>query len=441
MSSEGLSTHQKALSINLNDKIYGTIAEIGAAQEVARWFFRVGAAAGSIAKTISAYDMQISDQLYGETGRYVSRERVTSMLNKEYELLLGRLDTMRGQDTRFFAFCDTIAARNFSGTNECQGWVGLKFQSTVGGKPNIIIAHINMLDDSNVAQQEAVGILGVNLIHSAFASADSQTVDITNLVDNLEPGRMEVDLVDVSGPAFETTDSVAAAMVMVQHGLADAVLLDTHGQQQPPTEIIRKRPSIIRRTTTRYSSAIDSRAFAASAEKLIAELPSDAKPPLHITEFSVNNVHASGNVATALQLEHLRKTVIENEWVMLTRLSQSYKLSSYIRRYSQQPLRFVMGVSTLAMLFSEQFYQESDTGILEAVGKLFTNDVKIAVKSMTLESFRSHVDAVGIDSDWFDLPARVEIVSVDKLTFHGSINRLFQYVLESECIEALAYEA
>jgi hypothetical protein len=439
MSGEGLSTHQKALSINLNDKIYGTIAEIGAAQEVARWFFRVGAAAGSIAKTISAYDMQVSDQIYGEAGRYVSRERVTSMLNKEYELLLDRLDTLRGQDTRFFAFCDTIAARNFSGTNECQGWVGLKFQSKVGGEPNTIIAHINMLDDSSVAQQEAVGILGVNLIHSAFANADSQAVDISNLVDNLGPGRMEVDLVDISGPAFEATDSVAAAMVMVQNGLADAVLLDTHGQQQPPTEIIRKRPSIIRRTTIRYSSAIDSGVFAASTEKLLAELPSDAKPPLHITEFSINNVHASGNVDTARQLEHLRKTVNENEWVMLTRLSQSYKLSSYIRRYSQQPLRFVMGVSTLTMLFSEQFYQDSNTGLLEALGKLFTNDVKIAVKSMTLESFRSHVDAVGIGSDWFDLPAGVEIVSVDKLTFHGSINRLFQYALESECIEALAY--
>ena len=213
--------------------------------------------------------------------------------------------------------------------------MGLRFQSKVGGEPNTIIAHINMLDDSNVAQQEAVGILGVNLIHSAFASADSQAVDIRNLVDNLEPGRMEVDLVDVSGPAFEATDAVAAAMVMVQNGLADAVLLDTHGQQQPPTEILRKRPSIIRRTTIRYSSVIDSRAFEASTEKLIAERPSDVKPPLHITEFSVNNVLASGNVSTVRQLEHLRKTVVENEWVMLTRLSQSYKLSSYIRRYSQ----------------------------------------------------------------------------------------------------------
>jgi hypothetical protein len=440
MTSESPSTHQKALSINLNDKIYGTIAEIGAAQEVARWFFRVGAAAGSIAKTISAYDMQVSDQIYGEAGRYVSRERVTSMLDKEYQLLLDRLDAKRGQDTRFFAFCDTISARNFAGTNECQGWVGLRFQSQVGEAPNTIIVHINMLDDSNITQQEAVGILGVNLIHSAFAGADGGSVDIRNLIDNLQPGRLEVDLVDLSGPAFEATDSVASAMLMVQNGLAEAVLLDANGQQQPPTEIIRKRPAIIRRTTVRYSSAIDSRAFDASTKKLLADLPADGKSPLHITEFSVNNVHASGNVAGEKQLAHVRKIVLENEWVMLTRLRQSYKLSSYMRRYSQQPLRFVMGISTLAMLFSEQFYRDSGTGILEALGKLFTNDVKISVKPMAPENFRAHVDSADIGSDWFDLPAGLEIVSIDKLTLHGPMNRLFQYLLESDCIEELEYE-
>jgi hypothetical protein len=168
VSAEVPNTHQKALSINLDDKIYGTIAEIGAAQEVARWFFRVGAAAGSIAETMSAYDMQVSDDIYGEAGRYVSRERVNSMLDKDYGLLVDRLAEKRGSDTRFFALCNTVAARNFAGTNECHGWVGLRFQSEVGGEPNTIIVHINMFDDTHVAQQEAVGILGVNLIYSAF---------------------------------------------------------------------------------------------------------------------------------------------------------------------------------------------------------------------------------------------------------------------------------
>ena len=148
MSADIQSTHQKALSINLDDKIYGTIAEIGAAQEVARWFFRVGAAAGSVAKTISAYDMQVSDKIYGPAKRYVSRERLEAMLDKEYSLLVERLSEKRGADTRFFAFCNSVSARNFAGTNECQGWVGLRFQSEVGGEPNTIILHINMLDNS-----------------------------------------------------------------------------------------------------------------------------------------------------------------------------------------------------------------------------------------------------------------------------------------------------
>lgn len=441
MSDESPSTHQKALSINLNDKIYGTIAEIGAAQEVARWFFRVGAAAGSIAKTISAYDMQVSDQIYGEAGRYVSRQRVTSMLDKEYQLLIDRLDTKRGQDTRFFAFCDTISARNFAGTNECQGWLGLRFQSEVGGAPNTIIVHINMLDDSNIGQQEAVGILGVNLIHSAFGSTDGAAVDISNLIDNLEPGRVEVDLVDLSGPAFEAVDPVTAAITMVREGLAEAVLLDSNGQQQPPTEVLRKRPTIIRRTTVRYSSPIDSNEFDASNRKLAPTLPEDAKAPLCITEFSINNVHASGDVAEDKQLAHLRTIVKDNDWVMITRLRQSYKLSGYIRRYSQQPMRFVMGVSTLAMLFTEQFYSDSDTGILEALGKLFTNEVKITVKPMAVKSFRTHIDSANIDADWFELPGDLDIVTVDKLSFHGPMHRMFQYLLESECIEELDYES
>lgn len=177
-----------------------------------------------------------------------------------------------------------------------------------------------MLDDTNIAQQEAVGILGVNLIHSAFSGVDEAAVDISNFIDNREPGRLEVDLVDLSGPAFQATDSIAAAMVMIRNGLAEAVLLDSSGQQQPPTEILRNRPAVIRRTTVRYSSTIDSSAFDAGMQRLRPELSADSKAPLCITEFSVNNLHASGDVADDKQLTHLRKIVQENEWVMLARL-------------------------------------------------------------------------------------------------------------------------
>ena len=308
-----ISTHDKALSINLDDKVYGAIAEIGAAQEVARWFFRVGAAAGSVAKTISAYDMQVSDEVYGEARRYVSRERVEAMLQKEYDLMVERLSDKRGHDTRFFAFCNTVAARNFAGTNECQGWMGLRFQSEPGGEPNTIILHINMLDDTAIAQQEAVGILGVNLIYSAFIGMGTPEENLAGLTDNLATGRLEADLVDVSGPAFEGIDSIETGIAILSSGLAEAVLFGRDGVQQPPTEILRKRPAIIKRTSMRYSSTVDTVGFAAAGQKLSDELDESAKSPLNVTEFSINSVHAGSRGETAVFLDHVRELVDQHE--------------------------------------------------------------------------------------------------------------------------------
>jgi hypothetical protein len=437
MSVEIPSTHQKALSINLDSKIYGTIAEIGAAQEVARWFFRVGAAAGSVAKTMSAYDMQVSDDIYGKAGRYVSRERVDSMLNKEYSLLVDRLAEKRGHDTRFFAFCNTVAARNFAGTNECHGWVGLRFQSEVVGEPNTIILHINMFDDTNVAQQEAVGILGVNLIYTAFFGPGDPDLALASLADNIGVGRLEADLVDVSGPAFVGVDSIATGLAIVHSGLAEAVLFDCEGNQQPPTEILRKRPAIIKRTSLRYSSTIGSTDFDAGAKKLSGELPASERSPLYITEFSISSVHAGGDADAAEPLNHVRKLVGDNDWVMLTRLRQSFKLSSYIRRYSQQPLRFVMGVSTFVMLLSEKFYVDSGSGLLEATGKLYANDVKVYVQPMRPEDFHLHLGSVGLGPDWVDLPDTGDKVSIHNIAFRGPMHMLFQYLLQSGSVDEL----
>ncbi len=437
MSVEIPSTHQKALSINLDAKIYGTIAEIGAAQEVARWFFRVGAAAGSVAKTMSAYDMQVSDDFYGQAGRYVSRERLDSMLNKEYALLVNRLKEKRGHDTRFFAFCNTVAARNFAGTNECQGWVGLRFQSEVGGEPNTIVLHINMLDDTSIGQQEVVGILGVNLIHSAFFGPGDPDSAIASLNDNMGAGRLEADLVDVTGPTFAGVNAISTGLAMVQSGLAQAVLFDSNGNQQPPTEVIRKRPTIIKRTSLRYSSAIGSTDFDASVHKLVTEFPEGEKSPLIISEFSISSVHSGDDGDAGQFLTHVHELVDQNEWVMLTRLRQSFTLSSYIRRYSQQPLRFVMGVSTFVMLLSDKFYVDSGSGFLEATGKLFAKDVKIYVQTMRAADFDVHLRSVGLASDWFELPNNADFVSIHNLTLRGPLHRLYQYLLESGCIDEL----
>jgi len=437
MSDKVPGTHQKALSINLDDKIYGTIAEIGAAQEVARWFFRVGAAAGSVAKTISAYDMQVSDEIYGKASRYVARDRVEAMLQKEYDLLVKRLSEKRGQDTRFFAFCNTVAARNFAGTNECQGWIGLRFQAEPGGDANTIILHINMLDDSATAQQEVVGILGVNLIYSAFFGTGGPEGNLSSLTDGLAEGRLEADLVDVTGPAFVDIDPIQTGLAIVASGLAQAVLFDREGVQQPPTEIFRKRPAIVKRTSMRYSSAVDTIGFEVAGHKLAKDLDESAKTPLNVTEFSINSVHAGGSDDTAKVLGHLRELIDQQEWVMLTRLRQSYKLSRYLRRYSQQPLRFLMGISTFAMLLSDKFYVDSDDDLLQATGKLFANGVKANVRPMSLVDIRKHLESVNVNPDWVETTDESDTVSMKNLSLRGPLMRLLQYLTESGFVEDL----
>lgn len=439
MSTRTLDTHQKALLINLDDCIYGTIAEIGAAQEVARWYFRVGGAAGSVAKTMSAYDMQVSDEIYGKTKRYVSRERVEAMLEKEYNLLIRRLSDSRGDNTRFFAFCNTVAARNFAGTNECHGWVGLRFQAEPGGEPNTIILHINMLDDNALAQQEAVGVLGVNLIHAAFKAAEGPVRGLDGLADNLNEGQLEVDVADLSGPAFDdVVDPAQVGMAMIRNGLAQAVLFDRNGRQVAPSQVVRKRAVIIKRTSTRYSSVIDSATLDSAEAQLHREVPELKKKPLKVTEFSISSVHATMGSDDDQNIEHLRALVAQEEWVLLTRLRQSYTLTDYLRRYSRFPLRFVMGASTFAMLLSDQFYVESSGGMLEATGRLYADTVRVYVQPMSCRDFRSHLDSVGLAPDWVSVPDDCEAVTLDSIEFSGPTRLLHLYLLESGWVEQLS---
>ncbi len=438
MSTAPLDTHQKALAINIDDRIYGTFAEIGAAQEVARWYFRVGGAAGSVAKTMSAYDMLVSDEIYGKSSRYVSRERVEAMLDKEYSLLIRRLSDTRGSETRFFAFCNTVAARNFSGTNECHGWVGLRFQTEPGGEPNTIILHINMLDDNALAQQEAVGVLGVNLIHAAFKAPEGPVHGLDGLGDSLTEGRIEVDVADLTGPAFdEVVDPAKIGMAMIRNGLAQAVLFDRNGRQVAPSAVVRKRAIIIKRTSTRYSSVIDSETFAAAEKLLLEEVPELEKNPLKVTEFSISSVHAAMGSDEDKNLTHLRELIAQDEWVMLTRLRQSYKLTDYLRRYSRFPLRFVMGISTFAMLLSEKFYVDSAGGMLEATGRLYADAVRVYVQPMSCQDFRSHLASVELAPDWVSVPEDCSSVTLHNIEFSGPTRLLHRYLIESGWVEQL----
>ncbi len=224
-----IGTDKKALQINLDAKKYGTFAEIGAGQEVARRFFRVGGAAGTIAKTMSAYDMTFSDAIYGPADRYVSRVRLQTMLDHEYNLLLERLNAKVGGERTFFVFADTVAARSFKQHNESHGWLGVRFQSEKRGEPSQIIIHVRMLDETNVDQQEALGVIGVNLIYGAFFYAEPEKL-ISSLQENVLPGRIEVDLIKFSGPLFCNIDNRLMSLQLVSQGLTNAVMFTADGR-------------------------------------------------------------------------------------------------------------------------------------------------------------------------------------------------------------------
>src|SRR5688572_32175017 len=250
MKREVLDTHQKALQVNLDANLYGTFAEIGAGQEVARWFFRVGGAAGTIAKTMSAYDMTFSDAIYGPAERYVSRIRLETMLDHEYDLLIERLDKKLGSVRTFFVFADTVAARSFKQHNESHGWLGVRFQEHPRGEPSQIIVHVRMLDESNVDQQEALGIIGVNLLYGAFYHRQPEKL-IASLQENLAPNRIRVDMIRFSGPAFPNVDNRLMSLQLVSQGLTNAVMFTADGETVQPADILYKKAALVERGSFR----------------------------------------------------------------------------------------------------------------------------------------------------------------------------------------------
>src|SRR6266568_2174707 len=231
-------TNKKAFQINLDARRYGTFAEI------------VGGASGTIAKTMSAYDMTFSDAIYGPTDRYVSRIRLGTMLDHEYNLLIERLDQKLGAQRYFFVFADTVAARSFKQHNEAHGWLGVRFQTEFRGEPSQIIIHLRMLDEANVDQQEVLGVIGVNLIYGAFYHAKPEEL-ISSLQENLAPGRIEVDMIKFSGPAFSQVDNRLMSLQLVSQGLTDAVMFQADGETVQPAEVFYKKAILVERGSFR----------------------------------------------------------------------------------------------------------------------------------------------------------------------------------------------
>src|SRR5437016_3739093 len=288
-------TNRKAFQINLDRQKYGTFAEIGAGQEVARRFFHVGGAAGTIAKTISAYDMTFSDAIYGPSDRYVSRVRLNTMLDHEYDLLLERLEKKLGNERAFFVFADTVAARSFKEHNESHGWLGVRFQSAPRGEPSQIIIHVRMLDELNVDQQEALGVVGVNLLYGAFYHSEPERL-ISSLQENLAPGKIQVDLIKFSGPAFANIDNRLMSLQLVSQGLTDAVMFTADGEMVQPADILYKKAILVERGSFRPVTYATNDMLNGARTVFLKECGASEEDLVVLMEMTLENLLAEGQV-------------------------------------------------------------------------------------------------------------------------------------------------
>ena len=412
-------THGKALALNLDGAFYGTLAEIGAGQEVARWFLSVGAASGTVAKTMSAYDKIVSDDIYGAGTRYVSKERLLAMLGWEYRLLLERLATTHGGSKRFFAFADTVAARNYQGTNEQHGWMGICFQTDPGSPPSQILLHVNLRDRSALLQQQAVGILGVNLIYAAFRQRSNGDTFLKGLFDQLSIEKVEIDVIQFDGPAFAGADADEWCLALLERNMAHAIVFDRSGNAVEPSSVLRKRPALVMRGTFGHAELLDAALLESAKQQLLAEGTRFEREPIGALEMTTRHVSGAASLSPAEMLRCIRELTPRYP-VIASNFPETYLLSRYLRRYSTEPLRLVMGIAAAAKIMHERFYQDLPGTLLEGLGKLLATNVTLYVAPMPRESFlgavrdvSGHVairetagDLVGLDDLIPQAPAR-----------------------------------
>jgi len=412
-----LGTDKKAFQINLDAKKYGTFAEIGAGQEVARRFFHVGGAAGTVAKTMSAYDMTFSDAIYGSAQRYVSRDRLQTMLDHEYKLLIERLDKKLGSVRTFFVFADTVAARSFKQHNESHGWLGVRFQNEPRGEPSQIVIHVRMLDEANVDQQEALGIIGVNLLYGVFYHQQSEKL-IASLHENLAPDRMQVDLIKFSGPAYANVDNRLMSLQLVSQGLTDAVIFTAAGEMVQAADILYKKSILVERGSFRPVTYATNDMLNGARMAFVKQSGSSDADLVVLMEMTLENLLAEGQLNHADFLARVDILGALGRTVIISKFGEYYRLASYLSRYTTRMIGLVMGVPSLLEIFDEKYYLNLEGGILEALGRMFKSGLKLYVYPMV-------ADQTG------------ELVTATKLKVAPNLRSLYQYLLENEFIQEI----
>ncbi len=394
-----LTTKEKALEVNLDRQIYGSFAEIGAGQDTAAHFFKAGGASGTIAKTMSAYDMAFSDAIYGPetSGRYVCEPRLKKMLDKEYRLLDKRLPD-KINNTRFFAFANTVEAINFHRTNEGRGWLGVRFQLSPGTPPNDCIIHVILKDNDNLQQQQVLGIVGVNLIYGCFYYHEDPDSLLQSLMDDLDTFRIEIDYFSLEGPNFEYLDHRLFSLKLVKSGMSKAALFGPDGEVYQPADALYKKNILILRGRFRPVTHVNIDMLEKGYEYFIKENDVDETKTIVLNELTLNNLSVGGDIDEKDFLDRVDILCSLGQTVLISNYHEYYRLVKYLSKFSKnQKMGLVLGVYNLASIFEEKYYEYIQGGILEAFGILFGRNVKLFIYPSFAQGTRSLMNSNDID--------------------------------------------
>jgi hypothetical protein len=386
-----------------------------------------------VAKTISAYDKEVSDNLYGSGSRYVSKQRLEAMLDIEWTQLLTQLSKTRGTQTRFFCFVNTVSARNFAGTNDSYGWIGLRFQLQPNSPPNDVLLHVNTRDSSNVLQQQAVGILGVNLNYVAFYEVQTKESFLEGLAQDVVAERIEIDDVDLRGPTFEGWDRRALLVHLVRAGLAEAVCFPSKGSAVPPTEVLHKKAVVLAPGYFGHTDPVHShvhlRLLASAIQELQGELGETKSAPagffcLTVAPFTPDET--APEIADVLRrIDTLRAASGD---VLLFRKPELYHMTALVNRHTKAPVRFVVGLSLLIRAF-EGVYGNLEGRLLEALACLFAQNVRIYIYPMTAADLQEWLKSASVTGwEWSETNG---LVSAGQLRRAPPLGHMFAYLVAS----------
>ncbi len=412
-----LTTKEKALKINLDENIYGSFAEIGAGQEVAAHFFKAGGASGTVAKTMSAYDMAFSDAIYGKTRRYVSQERLDLMLEKEYNLLPKRLP-QRADTTRFFAYANTVEALNFKRTNQGHGWMGLRFQLSPKAPYNECIIHLVLTDNDTIQQQQALGVVGVNLLYACFNERDPDAL-VNALTQNLMPGRVEIDMFRIHGPEFYHVDNRLMALKLVKNGLTKAAVFGSDGEVLQPSSALYKKNVLLLRGRFRPITHVNLDMLTKGMDMFQQEEDVDAENIELLTELTLNDLQKDGEIDDQDFLDRADLLCSLGHHVLISNYYEHYRLVRYMSRFTKgNKLGIILGLHNLEKIFEENHYTHLAGGILESFGILFGDNVKLYVYP-ALETNGN------------------KLLTLDDFQVEANLKNLFQYLCDNGKIQEL----